>query len=162
MFKKVLVPLDGTPASEAVLTFVAKLAQQMGWSLVAMTAHQGAGPEMAHGLDASSREGARAGKRLPSAEGGSANEVAYAYLKEAAERAAQGVSVERVVAAGRPADEITRTAERAGCDLIALGAHSRADDGESQLGGVAHKVLYSAAIAVPPRLARRPQGRDRL
>jgi nucleotide-binding universal stress UspA family protein len=140
VFKKILVPTDGSSlATEAALRAV-HLAKSSGASLMILYV-QGPYPYTSVievvplGLDdymaAGRAEGLRAVDRIAAA------------AKE------QGVAYEHlIVESGQVADAIVEAARSAGADLIAMGSHGRSGVARLMLGSVAAKVLALSSTPV--------------
>jgi nucleotide-binding universal stress UspA family protein len=58
------------------------------------------------------------------------------------------VHVDYVVAAGRPAEEILRIADKSRCGLIVIGTHARVGVDRLMMGSVADEVLHRAPCPV--------------
>lgn len=137
MFKKILVPLDGSDLAGKILPQVEELAKQVKAQVTLLAvgssdtcAGGGASPETL-------KEGA-ACPELPLA----------SYLEQtAANLRAQGVQVEWVYKQGNPAKEIVAYAADNNMDLIAIASHG---GGEIAwiLGSVAQKVITHATVSV--------------
>ena len=115
MAKRILVPLDRSEHSEAILPIVADLARSSGASVRLMNV---AGiPEQKFGDYG----------RVVAYESQEVERITYSrldYLREAEARL-EGVPVESVVRFGDPADEIVHEAEVFGADLVAVTAPRR-------------------------------------
>jgi len=152
MAKRILVPLDRSSASEAVLPLIGDAARGAGATVRLL--------HIAPVPDAVEREygrGAADSDRVmerATAEGESYLEGASASL--------QGIPVERVVRFGDPAREILVEAEAWGADLIAVTATPASPFGRLvRRGGVADRVTRGAAAPVllyRPRRDRRRTG----
>jgi nucleotide-binding universal stress UspA family protein len=137
MFKKILVPLDGSDLAAKILPQVEELAKLVKAQVTLLAvgssdtcAGGGAPPE-------AMKEGA-ACPELPLAR----------YLEQAAGKLrAQGVEVQWVYKQGNPAKEIVTYAADNGMDLIAIASHG---GGEIAwlLGSVAQKVIAHAPVSV--------------
>ena len=137
MFKKILVPLDGSDLAAQILPQVETLAKQFKAQVTLLAvgssdtcAGGGAPPE-------TMKEGA-ACPELPLAR----------YLEQtAANLRAQGVEVQWVYKQGNPAKEIVAYAAQNNMDLIAIASHG---GGEVAwiLGSVAQKVITHATVSV--------------
>jgi nucleotide-binding universal stress UspA family protein len=143
--QRVLVPLDGSELSDAVLPAVTPLAQQLGWSLVLFTAGELPPPTVPV-----------QGAEIPL---GLAPATPPAQLEEHLERTAAnlrstGVSVEIRVAFGSPVDTILQAAHEAECGLIAMSTHGRRGPARWVRGSVTDAVLHRADT---PVLVVRPQ-----
>ncbi|MFN3739250.1 MAG: universal stress protein, partial [Thermodesulfovibrionales bacterium] len=53
----------------------------------------------------------------------------------------KGLTVEKIIARGRPYEEIVRIADEKGVDLIVMGSHGRTGLGRVVVGSVAMRVL---------------------
>lgn len=113
---RVLVPLDGSPLSEAILPFVARLERPAVTLLRVVDEH-------ARALDAE----------------------AQADLERADRRArAEGLGeVARLLRRGDPAEEILRAADELGPALVALSTHGQGGGARRPLGRVAAKVFHA-------------------
>src|SRR4030067_3840133 len=114
MFKKALVPLDGSKAAEAIIPYASYLAKGFNIPVVLMTAVS------PHAFDELGAPKAPAKTRVPINPELRAKTylagIASLWMKD-------GLQVEYEVSVGRPAEEIVRVGERHGCNLIALSAH---------------------------------------
>jgi nucleotide-binding universal stress UspA family protein len=137
MFKKILVPLDGSDLAAKILPQVEELAKGVKAQVTLLAvgssdtcAGGGAPPE-------------------PIKEGAACPEIPLArYLEQTAGKLrAQGVEATWVYHQGNPAKEIVAYAAANDIDLIAIASHG---GGEIAwlLGGVAHKVVVHASVPV--------------
>ncbi|MFN3611239.1 Universal stress protein [Tepidimonas fonticaldi] len=140
MFKKILVPVDGSALAHAAGELAADLARQHGAQVVGVYVidpfpYIGIGDASAVGLQAYLAEAqAAAGKALDD-------------LRQVC--AARGVpfsgdTIERNVTY----EGILETAEAEACDLIVMGSHGRKGVQALILGSVAQKVLTHAKVPV--------------
>jgi nucleotide-binding universal stress UspA family protein len=137
MFKKILVPLDGSDLASQILPQVETLAKQVKAQVTLLTV--GSSDTCAGG--GAPPEGFKEGVACP--------EIPLArYLEQTAGKLrAQGVEVTWVYKQGNPAREIVAYAAENDMDLIALASHG---SGEIAwlLGSVAHKVITHAPGSV--------------
>ena len=137
MFKKILVPLDGSDLAAKILPQVEELAKQVKAQITL--------------LAVGSSDTCAGGEAPPEAikEGAACPEFPLAtYLEQAAGKLrAQGVEVTWVYKQGNPAREIVAYAAENDVDLIAIASHG---GGEIAwlLGSVAHKVIAHAPGSV--------------
>jgi nucleotide-binding universal stress UspA family protein len=138
MYKRVLVPLDGSPLAEAILPFLLEIAGPLDMHLTLLRVVEPIPPSV---TEASSRvvvedvEG-----RRREAEG---------YLQTVAKTIeARGLVARCEVRRGQPAHEILEAAKAAGADLIAMGTHGRSGLGRLLFGSVAEAVLRHADVPV--------------
>jgi nucleotide-binding universal stress UspA family protein len=137
MFKKILVPLDGSDLAARILPQVETLAKQTHAAVTLLTV-------------GSSDICAGGGAPVePVKEGAACPELPIAaYLEQTAGKLrSQGVEVNWVYKQGQPAQEIVTYAYENEMDLIAIASHG---GGEFAwiLGSVAKKVLAHATVAV--------------
>jgi nucleotide-binding universal stress UspA family protein len=133
MFKKILVPLDGSKLAEETLGEVRKLAGFHGSKVVLLRV---AFALVFPGVD-------------PTEAQIKVTEEAEGYLARVAkEFRAEGVEVGTVVRYGFPAEEILDHLERGNFDLLAMATHGRTGPARLVMGSVAEKVLRSASVPV--------------
>lgn len=138
MFKKILVPLDGSPMAEKVLPQVAELAGTTKARVTLMHVCHGRGREVT-GEDA-------AGAARAAAPG--AGRPCEKFLAQGCtDLEAQGLKADWVCRVGAPAREIIAFAQDHDYDLIALGTHGKGEVAWN-LGGVADKVSAHATVPV--------------
>jgi nucleotide-binding universal stress UspA family protein len=149
VYKKILVPLDGSDLAEAVLAQAGALAQSVGAEIVllrVLVPHVIDRPPSLNQIfpDAIMRE----------------EEQAQQHVQEYLERVARplqasGVRVNCAVRVGQVAEAILDDAAKSGVDLIAMSTHGRSGLSRWIIGGVADKVLRGANV---PVLLVRPTG----
>ncbi len=154
MYKKILVPLDGSALAERVLPHAAILAKATGSEVTLATVLTpeiclGAGSHMLEHIPEAMterKEAVRGEARL--------------YLERIARAfQAQGVVAHCAVREGDVAREIIACAEEEGFDLVAMATHGRSGIDRFIMGSVAEKVLRGTlkplllirALAVVPR-----------
>ena len=109
MFRKILVPLEHSPADETILAHVRALAQRLRSQLVLIHVADGWVARNIRELDLRESEEMRDDR---------------AYLETiCAQLTAEGFETDAVLAAGDPAAEIAAAAAREHCDLIAMATH---------------------------------------
>jgi nucleotide-binding universal stress UspA family protein len=135
---KILVPLDGSDLSEAVLPVVAGLAGPFDLAIQLLRVIEPmpyAAPELSL---ARTEEIVRL--QEDDAEG---------YLaKVGMPLEAKGCHVTRTIVRGLPVDAIVRAASEGGAGLIAMSTHGRSGFGRLLLGSVAERVLRAAPVPV--------------
>jgi nucleotide-binding universal stress UspA family protein len=152
MYKRILVPLDGSPTAAKALEQAEALAEKLESTLVLV--------RIVHTLGDLTRAATPTLSRAEFsqdviARGASASEHAearsyIANLSDALQK--RGLSVETHVGEGTPADQIIQTARSANADLIAMtaygagGAHTRSQ--KAVFGGVADEVLKQSQVPV--------------
>ncbi|HEY2388904.1 MAG TPA: universal stress protein [Candidatus Binatia bacterium] len=147
--RRILVALDGSPLAEAIVEPVRVFSTRLGADIV--LCHVVAVPEAAP--DQTTPAAAQAIDLVVTRE----RKCAESYLESTAQGLRDaGVTVRTVTAAGDPATEIVRLAEREGADFIAIATHGRSGIGRWLYGSVADAVLHSATT--PIFLLRAPDG----
>ena len=156
MYRKVVVPLDGSKAAESVLSHVEVLAGGCGTEEVVL-------------LSVTERITGYAGSAQPSYTGplpprdpvvkipvsiGKMQRQAERYLNRIAKRLlAKGINVRTQVLLGNPAQEIVAYTEKNDCNLIIMASHGRSGVSRwthsiGAYGGVADKVLRASPVPV--------------
>jgi nucleotide-binding universal stress UspA family protein len=145
VFKKILIPLDGSKIAEAVIPFAREIAARSGAEILFVTAVQQVGVwDAALSLQVMKRD----------------SEIAADYLAtvEKAE-SGEGRKVATQVLDGDAAEAVLAAADNAGADLIAISTHGRSGISRWLFGSVATRILEHASV---PLLVLRPkEGEDR-
>jgi nucleotide-binding universal stress UspA family protein len=149
MYKKILVPLDGSELAECVLPHVESIAKGCGveeviFLRVTEPLHQicdfggCVSQETINSIDADNKA------------------AAEKYLSQLIKRTRyDGVSVKPEVIIGTPAESIADYASENSADLIAIATHGRSGIGRWAWGSVADRVLRTACV---PLVMVRPPG----
>jgi nucleotide-binding universal stress UspA family protein len=125
MYKKILVPLENSPADKTILKHVTGFAKLLGAQVLLLHVADGWAARNMGTLNL--RESEEIKEDL-------------AYLERVSKELRDaGVDVDAVLAAGDPAKEIAEVAEREKVDLIAMATH-----GHSLLGDVMHGTTATA------------------
>ena len=152
MFRKIMVPLDGSDEAEAILPYVSHIASGMDLSVTLLSVMDRGAMEMRESYYSRLFE--------------RAEQEAKGRLHNAAHQLQQdGVRTEELVISGRADAEITEAADRLGCNLIAMSTHGRSLLGRGILGSVADRVVHTARIPVltiTPDKVRAYHGSDTL
>ncbi len=145
MFKKILVPLDGSKLAECALPYAEDLArgcQAEKVTLVSVT-------ERVEGYRTIDDPAQPLGQRLISQAAGKEEAQAQKYLDKLAKGLQeQGIKVATEVLLGNPAEEITIYAKQPGCDVIVISSHGRSGPSRWTHGSVANKVLNASPVPV--------------
>ncbi|KAF0246761.1 MAG: UspA domain-containing [Planctomycetota bacterium] len=120
-FRKILVPVDGSEKSLAVIPHVRELARAMKASVIVL------------GVVEPTFEG-RAGEGDP---------LVRIAVKDLA---AADIPVDPIVRLGDPASEILDATKRHGVDLLAMSTHGRSGPSRWVMGSVTEKVLRAATV----------------
>lgn len=144
MFKKILIPTDGSPLSAQAANAGITFARSIGASVVALNVTQPFAATI--GFDGMAAAYAITDEDYEKA----ASEQADKYLASIVDRAqTAGVPAElRAVSNFNVADGIVQAAEENGCDLIFIGSHGRSGLSRLLLGSVTAKVLSLATVGV--------------
>jgi nucleotide-binding universal stress UspA family protein len=135
----ILVPLDGSELSEAVLPIVERLAGPFDLTIELLRAIEPLPPYASAELTSGITE--RIGRHE--------REEVEAYLaKVASSLEAKGCRVKSLVALAPPVDAIVRAAGDSRVGLVAMSTHGRSGIGRLLLGSVAERVLHAAPTPV--------------
>jgi nucleotide-binding universal stress UspA family protein len=134
VYQHILVPLDNSPADEAILQHLRKLARLTGGRLTLVHVADGfvARNQQQLGLEDSPEM---------------RKDRAYLDQRQA-ELVGEGFAVDTILACGEPAEHIVAIAEREGCDLIAMSTHGHRLLSDLILGSVASEVRHRTEIPV--------------
>jgi nucleotide-binding universal stress UspA family protein len=138
MYKKILVPLDGSQRAEKILTYATDMGQRYSAELILLKVDE---PEMMLGRDeVVDMDSYLAGRRRRKAE-------TEAYLADIAARLKQkGLKVRESIAFGLPVQAILETAQNENVDLVAMASHG--------FGGHMRQFYGSTTAAVLQRIDR--------
>jgi nucleotide-binding universal stress UspA family protein len=173
MFKKILVPLDGSKLAECALEYAEELAKNCGSTelvlvsvterVVATTVAPEAGElyrsssyDRVTGIDASTQPfppgmpGKPDAKIAPSTIIlGKKGRQAWNYLNRVAKKIkAKGIPVNTDVLVGNVADQIVSYAEQGGFDTIVMASHGRSGPSRWAMGSTSDKVFRASCIPV--------------
>jgi len=141
IFRRILVPLDGSPAGEAALPYVQAIAKALDAELVLYDALEPVTTLAAYGAGAS--------VAIPQSYFESVKDSASVYLESVRKRLSQqGIVATTEVQDGRPADLILEYAQSKDIDMIAMSTHGRSGVGRWVFGSVTDKVLHSGDTPV--------------
>ena len=146
MYRRILVPLDGSSRAEEALPhalLVARCSDSPSITLIQVVTTA----IIAVAADPMSPAGAEATAAMQALEAG--ENAAAGYLKEVAARPdLQGISVQTEVIEGNPGPEIVRYAHENGTDLIVMSTHGRSGLSRLVFGSVADQVLREAGVPI--------------
>lgn len=147
MYKKILVPLDGSELAEYVLPHVEEIARNFGTEevlLVSVTEPVKVRFSIPDGSGNMPR-----GQRPITEKIGKKATQAERYLHKIQKKlTAKGINTCNSVLIGDPAGEIALKAEQDGCDLIIMASHGRTGPSRWALGSVADKVFRASRVPV--------------
>ena len=152
MYKRALIPVDGSETAEAILPFILEIAGPLDLEVVLLRTYELRPPMAVEGTKYFTMDDPQT------------LEDCEAYVKRlAAELAAKGVRVTARVRRGPAVSEILDTAREVDADLIAMTTHGRTGPARLLFGSVAEGVLRHADIPVfvmrhtARDIARRPR-----
>jgi nucleotide-binding universal stress UspA family protein len=141
MYKKILVPLDGSELAECVLPHVESIAKGCGVGSVVFV--RALDTYVPSGTYAYVSESLR--KEIEE----NNEKAAREYLDEVAGRInLGGIEVQKQLITGRAAESIAEYATKNDVDLIAIATHGRSGVSRWAWGSVADRVLRSACVPV--------------
>jgi nucleotide-binding universal stress UspA family protein len=138
MYKRALVPLDGSPLAESIIPFLLKIAGPLDMSIRLLRVLEPTSPAIGDGMRPS---------LIVDPETRTREAEEYLATNAAALRA-RGVQVTWEVRNGRPDEAIVEAARDCGADLIAMSTHGRSGLGRLLFGSVAEQVLRHATVPV--------------
>lgn len=143
MFKKILIPTDGSPLSDKAVDAAIEFAQKMGSELLVLSVAE---PYVYMGL----MEGAGVFPTDPAMYDDKVKEMAQKHLdKVEATTRNKGISCKTVVSVGlSPYEEIIRVAEEQKCDAIFMASHGRKGLNKLFIGSETQKVLAHTSLPV--------------
>lgn len=147
MYTKILVPLDGSSASESILSHVVTLAQSCGAALYLLEVLEPLPPHAAVIEPQLLAEGASH----------RADDVTHYVEEKAAWARGQGLAATALVRRGAVVETILHTAAELGADLIAMASHGYRGLARVVYGSVAADVLHRATV---PLLLLRIEAKD--
>ena len=138
MYKRALVPLDGSSVAETIIPFIVDIAGPLDMEVVLLRVVEPIAPMVIEGARHFEMEDVEA-RRTDAEE----------YLAPiAVELRNKAVRVESRVRRGNPAEQIVAVARETGADLIAMSTHGRGGLGRLVFGSVAQAVLRQVEIPV--------------
>jgi nucleotide-binding universal stress UspA family protein len=138
MYKRVVVPLDGSPLAEGMLRFIVDIAGPLDLEVVLLRVIRILPPQVTETVRAAV---------LENVEHNTADALEY-LAPLADDLRTRGIRVRTEVRRGEPVDEIVDCAREANADLIAMTTHGRSGLGRLLFGSVAEAVLRQAEIPV--------------
>ena len=138
MYKKILVPLDGSSLAEAVLPHAQALAKSEGAEIVLLSV------PMTPSMDYLARSPGLANQVIEETE-----KETEAYLKtEVAKLVKEGAKVTSIMREGPIPEMILKVADEVHADVIAMSTHGRSGIQRWLMGSVADRVVHHSPIPV--------------
>ena len=145
MYKKILVPLDGSKFAECALPHVEELAKGCDTEEVILVSVT----ERVRGYRALDDPSQPLGQQFVPEAFGKKEKQAQRYLDRIAKAMeAKGIKVSTEVLLGDPADEIVIYATHPGCDLIVMSSHGRSGVSRWTHGSVTDRVFRASCVPV--------------
>lgn len=145
MYKKIMVPLDGSKLAESVLPHVEAIAKGTDAEEVILVSVT----ERVLGYRLVSDYGQPTEEKLVPEAVGKMEKQAQKYLDRIARGLeAKGIKTETLVLLGDPAEEIILNAKHYGADLIIMASHGRSGISRWTHGSVADKVFRASSVPV--------------
>ncbi len=129
MYKKILVPLDGSEVADSVLPYVGNFAKRLGASVTLFTV-------------------VAPGTRARQSETAVRAEAEAQARRQAQHLDADGVAADVLVMAGQPVEQIISLGQSGGYDLIAMGTRGHSGIRRGLLGSVTDGVVRSSTVPV--------------
>lgn len=137
MYKRVLVPLDGSELGESIVPLILEIAGPLDMAVVLVRVLEPVPPVVADGIPVVVDDLER--RRRDAEE----------YLAPIAiALRARGIEATSGIRVGRPDEQILAAARAAGADLVAMSTHGRGGLGRLLFGSVAEQVLRHAEVPV--------------
>jgi nucleotide-binding universal stress UspA family protein len=134
MYKRILVPLEHSQYDDVIVEHVRRLARAANSSIVLIHVADGWAARNIKTLNLRESEEMQGDRK---------------YIEAIAESlSADGFSVDSVLAAGDPGEEIAAAAEREHCDLIAMSTHGHRGISDVLRGSVANVVRHISMVPV--------------
>lgn len=134
MYRKILVALENARTDTSLLPHVSRLASIVGAELLLVHVADGWAARHFDHLNLNESDEMKADR---------------AYLENTAQRLREeGLQATAELALGNPPQEILRTAEQHGCDLIAMTSHGHKLVGDLFLGSTIEKVRHNTNIPI--------------
>jgi nucleotide-binding universal stress UspA family protein len=158
MYRKILVPLDGSELAECAVPHIEVLTKCDTAEVILVsvtelveghTVLEGSGQPVRLPVGGWVQPSQPLGERLVPEAFGKKEKEAQRYLDSIAKKlAAKGINASTEVLLGKPAEAIVDYAKHHGCDLIVMASHGRSGPSRWAYGSVADKILRSSSVPV--------------
>ena len=151
MFKRLLLPIDGSHASASIVPYAAELAKRLECSVDVVLVEPNEGARAPH------PDHHKPAPRGPEADALIDGARTPIYIRRANERyverhveefAALGVEASGQVVCGDPVEEILRAALDQRCDAIAMATRKMSNFARKQTGSIAEEVVWRSRLPV--------------
>ena len=150
MFRRMLVPIDGTRSSSSVVPYATELANSLGCRVDLVLVEDELNGRLPHPEHHHPKKLGESGVLVMEASSSEDLVEAYAgYLaRHAEEFEAQGIETSSHIRRGKPVDEILRVALELRCDIIAMATRHRGRFAQPNPDSVAEEVLWRSRLPV--------------
>ena len=139
MYKKIMVPLDGSELAECALPHAEDIALKYGADIILVSV-----TERIKGYRPVEEYGSPLGETLVSEAAGKLEKQGQKYLDRIAKGLeSKGIKVQTEMLMGNPAEELIIYAKTENCDLVIMASHGRSGPSRWTHGSVAEKVIRS-------------------
>jgi len=139
MYKKIVVPLDGSEVAECALPHAEEIALKCGADIILVSV-----TERVKGYRPVEEYGSALGETLVPEAGGKLEKQGQKYLDRIAKGLeSKGIKVQTEMLMGNPAEELIIYAKTENCDLVIMASHGRSGPSRWTHGSVAEKVIRS-------------------
>jgi nucleotide-binding universal stress UspA family protein len=150
MYKKILVPLDGSELSESILGHVVTIATSCQVpEVVLLTVSESLDKGISELIDARVSMDLEEAYRIASVQDRAYHDELVNYLEKiSATLAENGIATKIEVLSGKPSEEIIKYSKDNEVDLIIMSTHGRSGFSRVVFGSVADKVLRQTEVPV--------------
>lgn len=156
MYKKILVPLDGSKLAECALPYAEEIAVCCSTeevtliSVTELLTLRTSNPDIKEAYRSSERTDLSSGVDSEVIVSfGKKERQAERYLKRLVKALeAKGIRARSVVRIGNPAQEVVSFADQSGADLIVMSSHGRSGPSRWAYGSVADKIFRASCIPI--------------
>ena len=144
MYKKILVPLDGSELAECALPHAEEIASKCGANIILVSV-----TERVQGYRPVEEYSSSLGMELVPEAAGKLEKQGQKYLDRVAKGLeSKGIKVQTEMLMGNPAEELTIYTKTENCDLVIMASHGRSGPSRWTHGSVAEKVFRTSHISV--------------
>jgi nucleotide-binding universal stress UspA family protein len=144
MYKKILVPLDGSELAECALPHAEEIASKCGADIILVSV-----TERVQGYRPVEEYSNSLGIKLVPEAAGKLEKQGQKYLDRVAKGLeSKGIKVQTEMLMGNPAEELTIYTKTENCDLVIMASHGRSGPSRWAHGSVAEKVFLSSYIPI--------------
>jgi len=140
MYKKIMVPLDGSKLAECALPHAEEIASKCGADIILVSV-----TERVQGYRPVEGYSSSLGETLAPEAAGKLEKQGQKYLDRIAKGLeSKGIKVQTEMLMGNPAEELTIYTKTENCDLVIMASHGRSGPSKWTHGSVTEKVFRSS------------------